>query len=153
MPTDDNIDDDEVVDFDEVLVSPGVTVGDVVKWQLDGNDGFTPAYMSTIRSAPIYGQHKLLWKTFGEELAKRREKRNDSTTDGGLESGRICLILADKDPIVVASEWVEDAKAVLGEEAVDIRIVKGGHEIAISKGKEVARIAIDSWKKNRVNLE
>lgn len=143
VPIDEN--DDETVDFDEVLVSPGVSVGDVVKWQLDGNDGFVAAYMSTIRSAPIYGQHEALWKTFSDELAMRRERREP---EEGLQSGMICLILAEKDPIVVPGEWVMDAQAVLGEEALDIRIVKGGHEIAISKGKEVARIAMDSWKKN-----
>lgn len=141
VPTEDS----DSVEFDDVLVAPGVCVGDVVKWQLHGNDGFVDAYMSTIRNAPIYGQHEQLWKTLSEELKMRRMGQADAE---GLESGKICLILAERDPIVVANEWSEDAKQVLGEDAVDIHVVKGGHEIAISKGREVANIAIQTWRAN-----
>lgn len=40
---------------------------------------------------------------------------------------------------------VQDVAAVLGEDAADVRIVSGGHEIAISKGEEVAGIAVEAW--------
>ncbi|POR35702.1 Uncharacterized protein TPAR_04101 [Tolypocladium paradoxum] len=134
------------VDFDEVPVSaerPDVKVGDVVKWQLGGNEGFVGAYMSTIRNAPIYGQHDGVWKRLGEQLSKRRGQGDD--VPSGLESGRICLILAGRDPIVVKDEWIEDSKAVLGEDGVEVHVVSGGHEIAISKGKEVADVAMRAW--------
>lgn len=121
----------------------GPKVGDVVKWQLRNNDGFVPAYMSTIRNAPIYGQHAGVWKRLGEQLALRRDKG----TLPGLEKGRVCLILAERDPIVVKEEWIADSFSVLGEEAVDIRVLKGGHEIAISKGKEVANVAMAAWER------
>lgn len=141
VPTEDG----DSIEFDDVLVAPGVSVGDVVRWQLRGNDGFVDAYMSTIRNAPIYGQHKALWKTLSEELKKRRAAEADAR---GLESGKICLILAENDPIVVATEWSEDARQVLGEDAVDIHVIKGGHEVAISKGREVANIAVQTWRAN-----
>jgi pimeloyl-ACP methyl ester carboxylesterase len=142
----DNVDCSEEVDFDQVPVRAedvlGPKVGDVVKWQLRNNAGFVPAYMSTIRNAPIYGQHEGVWRRLGEQLASRRQNMDLP----GLEGGRVCLILAEKDPIVVKDEWMEDSFAVLGEDAVDIRILKGGHEIAISKGKEVANAAMASWR-------
>lgn len=140
-------DDSQDVDFDQVPVcaedAAGPKVGDVVKWQLRNNEGFVPAYMSTIRNAPIYGQHEGVWRRLSEQLALRRQ-------DGripGLEGGRICLILAERDPIVVKEEWIADSFTVLGEDAVDIRVLKGGHEIAISKGREVANVAMAAWRR------
>lgn len=144
---DGDVDEDADVDFDEVLLAAdkprGGRVGDVVAWQLDDNDGFVNAYISTIRNAPIYAQHDGLWKVLGEQLALRRE---GDVSVQGLESGRVCLILAERDPIVIPSEWIEDAKTVLGPEGVDAHVMKGGHELAISKGRAVARVAMQSWK-------
>ena len=134
------------VDFDDVPVSAeraDVKVGDVVKWQLDGNEGFVGAYVSTIRNSPIYGQHDKVWKRLSEQLSKRRGRGGD--VPAGLASGRICLILAERDPIVVKEEWTEDARAVLGEDGVEVHVVNGGHEIAISRGKQVADIAMRAW--------
>ncbi|PNY23908.1 Uncharacterized protein TCAP_06145 [Tolypocladium capitatum] len=137
---------DADVDFDEVPVSAeraDVKVGDVVRWQMGGNEGFVGAYMSTVRNAPIYGQHDRVWKRLGEQLSQRRGHGDD--VPAGLESGRICLILAERDPIVVKEEWIEDSKAVLGEDGVEVHVVSGGHEIAISKGREVADVAMRAW--------
>lgn len=137
---------DADVDFDEVPVSverADVKVGDVVEWQLGGNEGFVGAYMSTIRNSPIYGQHDGVWKRLSEQLSRRRGQGHD--VPAGLETGRICLILAERDPIVVKEEWIEDSKAVLGEDGVEVHVVNGGHEIAISKGREVADVAMRAW--------
>ena len=140
--------DDADVDFDAVPVAKGsaggATVGEVVQWQFDGNDGFVPAYVSTIRNAPIYAQHDELWAALAGELAARRRGSEGLL---GMETGRICLIVGEKDPIVLADECVEDARAVLGEEGVDAHVIKGGHEVGISKGKEIAGIAMASWTK------
>ncbi|OAA44304.1 alpha/beta hydrolase [Metarhizium rileyi] len=134
------------VDFDQVPVcaedESGPKVGDVVRWQLQNNAGFVPAYVSTISNAPVYGQHEGVWRRLGEQLALRRE--DDRVP--GLQGGRICSILAERDPIVVKDEWIADSFAVLGEEAVDIRVLRGGHEIAISKGKEVAGVVMAAWR-------
>ncbi|KAJ3493151.1 hypothetical protein NLG97_g4916 [Lecanicillium saksenae] len=142
---------DADIDFDEVPVARNTPnspkVGDVVQWQFDGNDGFVPAYVSTIRNAPVYAQHTALWPLLSKELAARRT--SEATRPAGLETGRICLIVAEKDPIVVATECIDDARIVLGEDGVDAHIVKGGHEIGISRGKEIAGIAIESWTKFR----
>ena len=140
---------DRDVDFDNVRLVSGARVGDVMKWQLRGNEGLAWAYRSTIRSAPIYGEHNGLWKRLERVLSARRQA--SGTVPPGLPGGKICLILADKDPVVVASEWVADVAAVLGEDAADIRIVDGGHEIAIAKGEEVAGLAMASWNQDYVH--
>lgn len=146
-----DVPDDAEVDFDAVLVAPGgPTVGAVVQWQFDGNDGFVPAYVSTIRHAPVYAQHEALWPLLAEALAvRRRGPAAEGSRPSGLSTGRVCLVVAEKDPIVVAAECVEDARAVLGVDAVDAHVVKGGHEIGISRGKQIANIAMESWTKFR----
>ncbi|KAF3058906.1 hypothetical protein CFAM422_011943 [Trichoderma lentiforme] len=133
------------VNFDDVTMAVGrnssVRVGDVVGWQLDANPAFVDSYMSTIRYAPIYGQHDKMWAILGERLAANRELGQ------GLQ--RVCVILGDKDTLIIKDEWIEDTKAVLGEDGVEVCVISGGHEIAISKGKEVADVAMSSWKSSR----
>ncbi|KAL7787118.1 Alpha/Beta hydrolase protein [Trichoderma ceciliae] len=136
--------DEAEVNFDDVPMAVGrgtVRVGEVVGWQLEANPAFVDSYMSTIRYAPIYGQHDKVWAVLGEKLAANREL--------GLGLQRVCVILGDGDTLIVKDEWIEDTKTVLGEDGVDVRVISGGHEIAISKGKEVADTAISSWKSSR----
>lgn len=135
---------DADMEFDEVPIAadqPCVRIGDVIRWQLEGNPGFVPSYLSTIRSALVFRRHDRVWRVLGDELARRR------TTDAppGLPGGRICLILAERDVIVVKDEFIEDTKGVLCIEDADMHVVKGGHEIAVLRGKDVASIAMRSW--------
>lgn len=121
-----------------------VKVGNVVGWQLRSNGGFVGAYVSTIRNALLYGQHDKVWRLLSEQLSKRR-RRGQGHVPADLEGGRICLVLAESDPIVVRDECIEDSRAVLGEDGVEVHVVNSGHEIAISRGKEVADIALRAW--------
>ncbi|OCK76315.1 hypothetical protein K432DRAFT_437110 [Lepidopterella palustris CBS 459.81] len=132
------------IDFDEVPITadqPLVRIGDVVRWQLEGNPGFVPSYLSTIRSALVSRRHDRVWRLLGDEVGRRR------TTNGppGLPGGRICPILAERDVIVGKDDLIEDIKGVLCMETVDMNVIKGSHEIAVSRGKDVASIAIQSW--------
>jgi hypothetical protein len=132
------------IDFDEVPITadqPRVRIGDVVRWQLEGNPGFVPSYLSTIRSALVYRRHDKVWRVLGDELWRRRT----ANAPPGLPGGRICLILAERDVIVVKDDLIEDIKEIFGMETVDMNVMKGGHEIAVSRGKDVASIAIQSW--------
>lgn len=141
--------DDVNVDFDEVPLSRErrtPKVKDAMRWQLRGNDGLVGAYLSTIRKAPIYGQHEGLWKKLSQRLAERRDRKE---VIPGMPGGKICLILAEKDPVAVVDEWREDSTEVLGKDGFDFHVVPGGHEIAISKGEVVADLAIKSWERNR----
>lgn len=53
---------------------PGVSVSAVVAWQLDHHAGFVPAFLSTMRHAPIYGPQEH-WAVLGELLEERRRAR------------------------------------------------------------------------------
>ncbi|KAK5988653.1 hypothetical protein PT974_10139 [Cladobotryum mycophilum] len=116
-------------------------VGDVMEWQLEANGAFAHTYLSTLRHAPVYGQHDGIWKLLGDRMARNREH--------GQGLGRLCLILGENDALTVRDEWTEDSKAVLGEDGVDIHVVKGHHSIAMTKGREVANIAINSWREGQ----
>ncbi|KAI1743150.1 putative alpha/beta fold family hydrolase [Xylaria scruposa] len=133
------------IDFDDVPIAadqPRVRVGDVIKWQLEANPGFVSAYLSTIRSALVYRRHDRIWRVLGSELARRR---GIDVPPPGLQGGRILLILAERDVTVVKDDTIEDIQTVLSLEDVDMHVMKGGHEVAVSQGKGVASVAMQYW--------
>ena len=132
------------IDFDSVPIStnrPDVKIGDVVHWQLHSNPGFVQSYLSTVRSALVYGRHHDMWKALGNQLARRKSR----TAPPGLPGGQICLILAEEDVVIVKNELIEDMAEFLDMKDVDTHVLGGGHEIAVSQGKKVASIAMESW--------
>ncbi|EEY17901.1 conserved hypothetical protein [Verticillium alfalfae VaMs.102] len=131
--------------FDNALLDlarPELTVARVIRWQLAAHPGFVPAYRSTIRWAPIYGQGQGEWAPLRGILEERRAGR----VKNGLRGGRVCFVVGETDPVIVAGELEQDARLMLGEDAVDMRVVKGtGHEVGITRGREVAGIAMRYW--------
>jgi pimeloyl-ACP methyl ester carboxylesterase len=148
--------------FDNAVLSksrPRVTVSDVISWQLDNHPGFVPAYMSTIRNAPIYEQGDKDWRHLATSLVQRRglgvsknpdEATNHHAAPPGLQGGRVLFVLGDMDPVIVKDEMIADASAVLGEDSVRFVIIDGGHDIAITKGWEVAE-AVTSFFKDQTH--
>ncbi|KAL2203476.1 alpha/beta-hydrolase [Sarocladium strictum] len=115
---------------------------DLMRWQLGMNEGFVTAYLSTFQHAPIYDQHDKDWVVLRDVLAQRR----GLDPPPGLMGGTMCIILGGDDVYVHKHELIQDAMDVLGEDGVEIHVLEGGHEIAIAKGKEVAQVAINSWR-------
>ena len=108
--------------------NPQSTVGNVVDWQLLHHPGFVPAFISTIRYAPIHDQHDR-WRIL------RKHIEQGSTTS----LCKVHLVLGETDPIILADELVEDAKELLSEDLLDVEIIKNvGHEVAISHADEVS---------------
>ncbi|KAF2476444.1 alpha/beta-hydrolase [Lindgomyces ingoldianus] len=108
---------------------PNSTVGNVVDWQIQHHRGFVPAFVSTIRFAPIHNQHHR-WRIIGEKMKI-----------GGIPLKKVNVILGENDPIIVAEEVAEDVKEVLGEDYVQVQVLKGaGHELAIDKVDEIASL-------------
>lgn len=131
-------------DFDSVSITtdqPNVRIGDVVHWQLHNNPGFVRSYLSTVRSALVYGRHHDMWTALGKQLAQRKSE----SAPPGLKGGRICLILAERDVVVMKDEIIADMAEFLDMEDIDTHVLRGGHEIAVSQGKRVAAIAMESW--------
>ncbi|KAF2007229.1 alpha/beta-hydrolase [Amniculicola lignicola CBS 123094] len=119
--------------------NPNSTVGKVVDWQIQYHKGFVPAFVSTIRHAPIHEQQPR-WRVVGENMNK-----------GRCPLRRVDIILGETDPIIVAEEIVEDAKEVLGEEYLRVKLVRGsGHEVAIDRPDIIVRtvgqvFGYDDW--------
>ncbi|KAK3336664.1 alpha/beta-hydrolase [Cercophora scortea] len=121
---------------------PGVSVSSVLAWQLRNQQGFIPAFMSSIRHAPIYDRQND-WQALGQLLSERREP--EGSTLPGLRGGRVLLVLGSTDPVIVQEELVHDATAVLGEDGFEAVLLDCGHEIVMTKAKEVADLAAGFW--------
>jgi hypothetical protein len=117
--------------------NPHSTVGAVVDWQIAHHAGFVPAFISSIRYAPVHGEHER-WRVLG---------RNIESGIGGLT--KVYIVLGEMDPIIVKDEVVEDATGVLGRENVEFEVVKGaGHEVAIERADDILAVvgrALGKW--------
>ncbi|KAK4192507.1 Alpha/Beta hydrolase protein [Podospora australis] len=129
---------------------PGHTVSSVMKWQLRQHQGFIPAFISSIRYAPIYGQHQD-WRELGRLLAERRKDSDWEDTGNllpGLRGGRVLLVLGATDPVIVKEELIHDATSVLGEDGFEAVIMNGGHELIMTNAGEVASVVTNFWKRS-----
>ncbi|KAI0438669.1 alpha/beta-hydrolase [Xylaria telfairii] len=140
------------VQFDGAAVSktrPHVTVSEVVAWQVDYHQGFIPAFLSTIRTAPIYAPQEH-WDVLSKILKTRRSRRrihaSDAESTAGLEGGKILIVLGKDDGVIVLNETVEDAYAALGYDGVEFVTLEGGHEIAITSSTSVAESIERFWR-------
>lgn len=100
----------------ETAVSESVTalerrVLDYIAWMADHHPGFVPAFLSSLRHAPLMNQHDT-WR----ELASRPP---DST----------CVLLARDDEIIDPEDYRNDGLELLGgEERVKWRVIGDGHD-------------------------
>ncbi|KAJ4340386.1 hypothetical protein N0V95_007526 [Ascochyta clinopodiicola] len=117
--------------------NPHSTVGAVVDWQIAHHEGFVPAFISSIRYAPVHGEHER-WRVLG---------RNIDEGVGGLK--KVHVVLGETDPIIVKEELMEDARECLGEDNVEFEVVQGaGHEVAIERADEILGVvgrALAKW--------
>lgn len=102
---------------------------EILDWQLQHHKGFVPAFISSIRYGPLYGQESR-WSVIKENIEKRH---------GHIKE--VWFVLGEMDPVVVAEELMEDAKNILGEEHAKFRLVKGvGHEVAAERADDIVRV-------------
>ncbi|KAJ4386454.1 hypothetical protein N0V93_009350 [Gnomoniopsis smithogilvyi] len=130
--------------FDDAMVSPllpNVTVAQVMAWQLEHHRGFIPAIMSAFRYGPIHERDEE-WQRLGAFLAERRK---DSSLPG-LLGGKALLVLGEADSIVKEGYIVPEVKRVLGDDGVEVVSLDAGHEVAITKGIEIADACVTFWK-------
>ncbi|KAK0737557.1 Alpha/Beta hydrolase protein [Apiosordaria backusii] len=126
---------------------PGHTVSSVMDWQLRQHKGFIPAFMSSIRYAPIYNQQKD-WLALGRILAERRTEAHwvdAGKRMPGLKGGSILLVLGATDTVVMKEELIHDATAVLGEDGFEAVVLNSGHELVMTNATEVANTIASFW--------
>ncbi|KAL1630798.1 hypothetical protein SLS54_000671 [Diplodia seriata] len=121
-----------------------VTAAGAVNWQLAHHGGFVvPAFVSCMRCAPIYGQ-QARWRVLGEKVEAERvaaRAQGRKTTGEG-----VLLVLGRDDPIVRVDEVGRDAVEALGGEAnVKTVVLDAGHEVPMSRPKEVVETMVEFW--------
>ncbi|KAF9878482.1 hypothetical protein CkaCkLH20_03974 [Colletotrichum karsti] len=151
VPEKETVDDAEnaaaAADWDGLQLVGGARIGDVVAWQLGCHPGYVRSYMSTIRHAPIYDRADEEWKALAGVLEARRREGGGEGGPPGLRKGRVLFVLGERDEIVVPGETVWDARRVLGEDAVEVLVLKGGHEVGVTKGKEIVGGVLAAWER------
>ncbi|KAF2681273.1 alpha/beta-hydrolase [Lentithecium fluviatile CBS 122367] len=105
------------------------TVSNVVDWQILHHKGFVPAFISSIRYAPIHNQHHR-WRIIAQDI---------QNGVGRLKEVR--LVLGETDPIIIADELVEDVGKIFREQDVKVKIVPdAGHEVPIDRAEEIVSV-------------
>ncbi|KAL2392081.1 hypothetical protein ABEF93_001372 [Exophiala dermatitidis] len=116
-------------------IRPHVTVEATVVDQLDTHPGFVPAFMSSIRYAPIRDQH-VRWRMIAQRIAERN--REEGTNK------KVLIVAGATDPIIVRQELEEDAREVL-QENVEFVVIDAAHDVPIVKADEVVEHIVDFW--------
>lgn len=125
-------------------IRPKVTISGVIPWQIDNHAGFVKSFMSSIRYGPINGQHAD-WQRIAKRLAAQNASSEKRYEIEGLQNGKVLIIAGHKDVLIVEDELVEDATEVLGENNVRFEFVDAGHELPVSKSKEVLEFIFVFW--------
>ena len=73
-----------------------------------------------------------------------RERGNE---DKGLQNGKVLIIAGHKDVVIVKDELVEDATDILGKDNVRFEFVDAGHELPVSRSKEILELISAFWEK------
>jgi pimeloyl-ACP methyl ester carboxylesterase len=143
-------------EFDNAVLlarRPEYTVSSVMDWQMKHHPGFIPAFVSSIRHAPIYEQTED-WLTLGQLLAERRAqlgREQAAQTVPGLRGGKILMILGASDPVVIKEELIHDTTAVLGEDGFEAVILDAGHEVVMTRAVDIARVMLAFWQRTQGN--
>ncbi|CAN8099464.1 unnamed protein product [Discula destructiva] len=100
-----------------------------VNWQVEHHAGFVTAFMSTLRYAPMIGQH-VAWA----KLAARKPKT-------------VCFIFGEGDEIVNEDDYREDVLPLVGGEdhVVWTKPVGGKHDFPMVHPEETLQRIFDFW--------
>jgi pimeloyl-ACP methyl ester carboxylesterase len=123
---------------------PSVSIANVVAWQLHHHAGFVASFVSSIQHAPISSQHDI-WKAIATSQSQSLPSANR------LIEGKVLLLLGKDDTVIIADEMCEDAQSVLGSDALEIRVLDGGHELPVTDAEVVAQTILDFWNQNSVS--
>ncbi|KAK0832012.1 hypothetical protein LTR03_015266, partial [Friedmanniomyces endolithicus] len=108
---------------------PGISPANTVAWQMDTHPGFLPAFISSIRHAPITNQHDR-WRLIGSRQSAGQRMSGGKVVPA-LREGKVLILLGEQDQVIVAEEVEKDATRVLGAEHVECVRLEGGHDVPI----------------------
>jgi len=140
-----------------------VDAAGIVSWQLENHKGFLPAFVSSMRFAPLKGGHAQ-WEAVGRMLDATRagqegsvvnvestiahedERENEGRIAGlKLKCGKILMVVGKEDTVIRSYEHVPDAMACLGELNLEVLEVDAGHEVPVTKSQEIVEWVWANW--------
>lgn len=114
----------------------------VVDWQMQNHSGAIKSIISSIRHAPISGQHAH-WTNMFNALKKRDAGSREHSASS---CHSIQIICGESDPIIVAEELKTDAVTVLGgPENLVFEIVDAGHDFPFTESNQVVDKILKCW--------
>ena len=144
----------------------------VVRWQMDHHPGFVHAFFSSFVNPPVRDQHDR-WRLIGRRLDAQRaaatgkkagpssaaaataaaadDAEQESAADaepqgqGRLRTGKVLMVLGKMDRAVFSDELEPDAKAVLGEANLKVKVFDAGHEVPITFAEEIVDFVWEEW--------
>jgi hypothetical protein len=122
---------------------PNVTSPGAVNWQVRHHQGFVPAFMSSMRHAPILREKQLeSWSRLGRFLTQRKQQQDKELP--GLRHDKVLICCGVADTIIIKDDLIPDATAAL-EGNVQFRIFNAGHEFPSTKYEELAEQLVEFW--------
>ncbi|SPO03710.1 uncharacterized protein DNG_06393 [Cephalotrichum gorgonifer] len=137
--------------FDGAEISkflPGLTVEQTMAWQISQHPGFIPAFMSSMRHAPIFEQ-QALWSELSGKL-RNLKLESDKGRCLPPSGEKVLFILGRTDQVIIEEELQADATAVLGGDLVEFLVMDAGHEIIMTRASEIAVALSTLWAGQRV---
>lgn len=99
-----------------------------ISWMADHHAGFVPAFLSSLRHAPLMDQHEA-WSKISER-----------------EPGSTCILLAKDDEIINPDDYRHDALPLIGgEDRVTWRLLEGGHDFVMTHASQIMRELDTFW--------
>ncbi|KAH7170586.1 hypothetical protein EDB81DRAFT_837350 [Dactylonectria macrodidyma] len=112
----------------EVVTPFESRVLEYVRWMVVNHLGFVPAFMSSIRHAPLTDQHES-WA----QIAKR-------------EPGTTAILLAESDEIIDLDDYHREALPLVGgEKNVRWRVLPGGHDFVMTHTNHILKELDEMW--------
>jgi len=141
-----------------------VDAAGIVSWQLENHRGFLPAFISSMRFAPLKGGHAQ-WEAVGRMLDQARAQQEGSvvnvestaghedekegqgsdTTGLKLKCGKILMVVGKEDTVIRSYEHVPDAMVCLGELNLEVLELEAGHEVPVTKSQEIVEWVWANW--------
>ncbi|KAF4967771.1 hypothetical protein FSARC_4745 [Fusarium sarcochroum] len=124
-----NVAEAEVIPASGAAVTPlEQRVMEYVRWMVTHHNGFVPAFMSSIRFAPLTDQHDAWAK-----LSKRAP-------------GTTAILLAKADEIINPEDYRRDGMSLVGgEHNVRWRVLPGSHDFVMTHAQDILREIDDMW--------
>lgn len=98
-----------------------------VQWMVKHHAGFVPAFMASLRDAPLMGQHEVYARLAETEVP-------------------VAFVFGRKDTVVDEKGYREDGLGLLGgEERVFWRVVEGGHDFPMTHAREALQVMDEFW--------